>query len=358
MPAERDLLRSIGEALSGLFPDATPLLDVRPPAREGADLVAEVASSAGRLRLFIEFVASQSSGRLRDAAERLRRCQSHGRDDMWVLAAEYLSPAQQERLRNAGVAFFDLAGNAWLSGKGVLVDRRGFANPLAHTRLPRGAFSDKASLVVRSLMDSPQRRGIRNLARELALTAGYVSKVVQQLDRGGYIAKGSGGVSLRHVDALLDDWVHAYRGREPVFSATYFVAAPSAQELLARLSRSKVASTDRYALTAQAGAHLVAPHADFDRVDVYVRGEHDAEPIARQLDARPAHRGANLLIMIPYYRISAFFGCQRVQGLVVTSDLQLYLDLYDFPVRGREEAEHLYARRLAPKLRALEERPS
>jgi hypothetical protein len=30
----------------------------------------------------------------------------------------------------------------------------------------------------------------------------------------------------------------------------------------------------------------------------------------------------------------------------VVSDIQLYLDLHGYPVRGREQAEHLYDRRL------------
>lgn len=325
------------------------------PSQADPDFVAMVPSSAGRLRLLIEFLSGHGSGRLRDAAQSLHRRQPTGPDSMWVVAAEYLSPAQQEKLRSAGVSFFDLAGNAWLVGQGLLIDRRGFANPKAHVRLPRGAFSDKASLVVRSLIDSPQGRGIRDLAAELELTPGYVSKVVKQLRRSGYISDSSGGVSLRHVGELLDDWVHAYRGREPALTASFFVPASSAEELLRQLSRSEVADGERYALTGQAGGHLVAPHAEFDRVDVYVREERDARLVAEPLGARPADRGANLRIMIPYYRVSAFFECQRVQQLQVVSDLQLYLDLYDFPVRGREQAEHLYARRLAPKVSALEE---
>jgi len=347
--------RDLKTALEALFPAEELQLRIPRPSRSGPDFVAVVPSPAGRLRLLIEFMSASGSGRLRDAAEHMHRRPPSEPHSLRVLAAKYLSPAQQEWLRRAGVPFLDLAGNAWLAGERLLIDRRGFANPDAHVRLPRGAFSDKASLVVRSLVDSPQGRGIRELAGALDLSPGYVSKVVKQLDRSGYIAKGPAGVSLRHVDELLDDWVHAYRGREPAFSAGFFVLAPSAEELLGQLGRSEFAGSERYALTGQAGAHLLAPYAEFDRVDVYVREQADAELLAAQLGARPADRGANLQIMIPYYRISAFFACQRAQELRVVSDLQLYLDLYDFPVRGREQAEHLYTRRLAPKVRALAE---
>lgn len=53
---------------------------------------------------------------------------------------------------------------------------------------------------------------------------------------------------------------------------------------------------------------------------------------------------------VPYYRVSAFFGKRTVAGLWVASDVQLYLDLYDYPIRSREQAEHFYDRRLRPLL--------
>ena len=111
---------------------------------------------------------------------------------------------------------------------------------------------------------------------------------------------------------------------------------------------------DEYALTTQAGASLIVPYADFDSVDVYVHQAEVAEALARDLDAREVQRGANLRISLPYYRVSAFFDRQEAAGLSVVSDLQLYLDLYDYPLRGREQAEQLFERRLGPKLAAAE----
>jgi hypothetical protein len=50
--------------------------------------------------------------------------------------------------------------------------------------------------------------------------------------------------------------------------------------------------------------------------------------------------------MMPYYKHSVFYDSREIEGLWVVSDIQLYLDLYRHPVRGREQAEHLYARRM------------
>jgi hypothetical protein len=98
----------------------------------------------------------------------------------------------------------------------------------------------------------------------------------------------------------------------------------------------------------------VSRYAEFDALEVYVRDASMADGIAVQMGARPVSRGANLAIMVPYYRVSAFCGERRIRGLSVVSDLQLYLDLYDFPLRGREQAERIFERHLSPRLRELE----
>jgi hypothetical protein len=48
-----------------------------------------------------------------------------------------------------------------------------------------------------------------------------------------------------------------------------------------------------------------------------------------------------LVLLSPRYRHSAWYGERDVQGLKVVSDLQLVLDLWNYPVRGREQAEHV-----------------
>ena len=53
-----------------------------------------------------------------------------------------------------------------------------------------------------------------------------------------------------------------------------------------------------------------------------------------------------MFFLQPYYRHSYSFGDQKINGLWMVSDLQLYLDLYNYPIRGPEQAEFLYEMRL------------
>ena len=79
---------------------------------------------------------------------------------------------------------------------------------------------------------------------------------------------------------------------------------------------------------------------------MYVSDGEGIEFFKKELDLKDADQGANLVLMMPYYKHSVFYDSREVEGLRVVSDIQLYLDLYGYPVRGREQAEHLYDKRL------------
>ena len=71
---------------------------------------------------------------------------------------------------------------------------------------------------------------------------------------------------------------------------------------------------------------------------VYVQGT--PRPIIEVLDLTPVEFGGNLHLSSPEDE-GVMFGARQVEGVTVVSDLQLYLDLYSWPARGREQAEHL-----------------
>lgn len=206
-------------------------------------------------------------------------------------AAPFLSPAKQQILREAGVPFFDLAGNAWLSHDRFHLDRRGLANLSKESRPGRYPFADKASLVLRLFMSTREYLGIREIAEEVGLTAGYVSKVAQELDARGYLDRNQEGIAVRRATDLLQEWVYAYRKRRPSAGASYFVAAQHVDELIGRLSQTEIAGSDDYVLALHAGASLVDPYAEFDSVELHVRSLEVAEAIAAELGGRAVERG-------------------------------------------------------------------
>ena len=68
------------------------------------------------------------------------------------------------------------------------------------------------------------------------------------------------------------------------------------------------------------------------------------------MELEEARQGENVVLMLPYYKNSVFYGRQKAKDLWVVSDIQLYLDLYNYPIRGLEQAEHLFEKRLRSEI--------
>jgi hypothetical protein len=334
---------------------------MRPSERRGYDSVLQVHVSmpAGGVQLLIDVLRVGGRARLLDAVELLLLEEGmNGPGWIPVLASPYFSPSNQQLLRDRRVAFIDFAGNAWLMAKGLHIDRRGFPNNRPEERGQRDLFSDKASLVLRVLMKARVPLGVRQIAEiassqneDIQLTAGYASKVVAELERRGYAGKREGKIVLRRAEELLNDWIVSYRGRKRPSAHSYFLPARGVESLLPGVALSFDAAGVEYVFAGHAGASMVDRYADFDAIDLYVRDMEGAGEALARLGARAVERGGNVNISRPYYRVSAFFDDQVPKGQMrVASDIQLYLDLYDYPVRGREQAEHLYERRLRPLL--------
>jgi len=346
--------KELERVLREIFPEGHLSLRSSPLRGHAAVFQVDVAISGVHLHLWIELLASRSRARLRDAAELLGL---ERRDDAsWipVLASPYLSSSSQDLLREMGVAFVDFAGNAWIVAQGIHVDRRGFADPRPEQREDRDLFSDKASLVLRVLMRERAALGVRQIAEivsacddDVGLSPGYVSKVVAELERRGYAGRRAEKVVLRRPEELLSDWVVSYRRRRRPHSRGYFLPVVDAESAMPRVAKAFDAEGVAYVFSGHAGASLVDRYASFDSVDLYVKDIEAAHRVLVGAGARLVDRGANVNVSVPYYRVSAFYDPQVLPGsMKAASDIQLYLDLYDYPVRGREQAEHLYERRL------------
>jgi hypothetical protein len=138
---------------------------------------------------------------------------------------------------------------------------------------------------------------------------------------------------------LLERWSASY---DWTTNARLAVHAPigSPERFLKRLPA--YFKNIKWALTLQAGAAQLAPHAAWERIHVYVDAPTDASlrSIATQHGWSTGDDG-KLVLMRPHYRKSLWPSVQRIHGVPVVDLVQLLLDLWRYPVRGREQAEHL-----------------
>jgi hypothetical protein len=257
-----------------------------------------------------------------------------------VLLAPYLSARSREICKTEGVGYVDLVGDAYLQFGSVLVDIVGSEGRTLEKRSLRTLFSPKATRVLRTLLQqSGQPTTITKLAKECRMSPAGVYLVVDLLDMKGFVTRGKDRkVLLVEPNRLLRDWAKNWTWEKSPMSY-YFSFDKTADRIIARVSETAQRLGLEYALTGMAGASLVAPFVRYADVSFYLRS--GKEQLVREMDLRPVSSGANVVILDPYDE-GVFAGAREVRGSRVVSDVQLFVDLYNNPARGREQAEALF----------------
>jgi len=275
-----------------------------------------------------------------------RSRQDRGRHaTIWILPRG--APDVRERLRNENANFVDLTGAVRLTLPGLHIDRSDLEPPVdRHRGETRNPFSDRASRIPRLLFQSyPSDRSIQELAREAEVSLGLASYVVKALTWRELLEVRSVGrekrVRLSSLESLVLQWTAEYTWRRNR-SRTFHAPIGDVSRFLRRLP--KIIQVDQWALTLQAGASLVAPHATWDSVHIYVdvSSVEELERIGTDSGWKPDEKG-RVVLLKPYYGESFLFGSRRKDSIPVVSEIHLILDLWHHPNRGREQAEHLLA---------------
>lgn len=254
-------------------------------------------------------------------------------------------------LRSKGLSYVGLNGVVRIQGPGLLIDRTDLKVTTTPTRpVRRSAFSDRASLITRWLFAQPlgSESRISGLAEAAGVSPSVASYAAKDLERRGLVEVAARGrerwIRLVEHRRLLTQWAAEYSWRD---NTSLAVHAPigSPRRFLARMP---LPLLPRCAVTLQAGASLVLPHAPVEQIHMYidVPTPADLSHVARKLEW-PPDPGGQLLFFMPYYRRSVWDGVREREGVPVVSDLQLMLDLWNHPIRGREQAELLLEKHLA-----------
>jgi hypothetical protein len=315
------------------------------------DFMARADIDGREIELIIEVKERPHLVDLRLAADQMK--QYAGPAQIPVVAAHFMGPNRRALLREMGIGYIDMAGNVYLRAPGVLIEREGKRNPFGYGREGLNPYSDKASIILRVLMDEPGRHWkIREMARVGDINPGWISRVVDSLVERGLIEfNRQSGVALLRGEDMLKEWADIYDWHRNRFYY-YYCHALDFRVVLERIGKLDLGKDRIIALGFQAGAYVVSPYSTFNQVHVLIDGtsfDSIRPGIERQLGLEPRREGANLILVRPYYRYSALFGARKIGSWWVVSDVQLYLDLNRYPLRGREQAEHLLEKVIRPR---------
>lgn len=202
-------------------------------------------------------------------------------------------------------------------------------------------FASKAIDVIRALLVRyPKTWTMRDLAKESSVSLGQVFKVSKALinERLAIRSSARSGLRLMEPFSLLKRWaaINNFTAR------TRFIEYYSSEEDSSKFfERFKGKKGPEYALTGLAGALLVAPFVRPTNVHIYVKTEEDAKSWAKLLGLMPVEENGNVKFAIAKSK-GVFYGASKINGVKVVSDVQLYVDLLNYPARGEEAASEVY----------------
>jgi hypothetical protein len=321
---------------------------IRRPRGRAIDLVVELAGAA--FRPFAVAVGLCANPRLASVSHAAERVAAYA-DEIGaipVVGLPHVGRRVREALMRRKVGFISLDGSMSVRGPDLLIERE-VAARASPWRQHVSLFSDKSSLVLRYLFERPiVQLHVRDLSRELDVSPGLVSRVLERLRKDGFLVEEADAARLVERDLLLDEWKELYRrraGRQG--ERRFYMHVRDIEDVFSRLADHPIAAGPRWALSFQAGASLVRPFAFFSEVHLLVSPdgwERNVSELAESLELEPARRESNVVMVEPYYRYSWDYGVRSLQGIPVASDLQIYLDLSVYPRRGAEQAEFIRAR--------------
>ncbi len=208
----------------------------------------------------------------------------------------------------------------------------------------KSLFHDKSTLILRLLLAEPGKKWVtRELAGRAGVSLGLVSRVLSLLESGGYLLRTGRGAKayseLVKRDGLLETWVEHY---DFSLNRTELFYMPGKNTLNPIVSFFKANGLqESYALTLHTGANLITSQVLTENIYLYLQHPEFDGIILRMADRlgwKKLARGGNISISYPYYRNSAFHEKRTIKGMKAVSNLQLFLDLYNFHPRGREHA--------------------
>lgn len=341
-------MKSVNISIESLVAELAVLPGVQVERTQEADLLQVCVAGAKVLLRVVE----RANGFPRDvqAAVLPRRAQL-APEEILLVVAPSLTTASRQWLQAQGVGYFDQNGHLFLQAKGIYILREPIAAKVQPSRSSEpDIFQGKAACVLHALLQSPRQAWhVTELAQEAKVAAGTALKVCETLEKMLWMERsGRGPLSIRKLtapDALLDAWAAKHRLKDYGIQR-YYRWSGSLEELALALGESLEQKGIPYAATLTLGAlHRASYLSDLNELAFLLPAQADLRALVAEHKLQTAEEGANVLFLRTKTD-GAFLYRQRCEGLWVASDVQLYLDLWASPGRGKEQAAHLRRERL------------
>ena len=256
-----------------------------------------------------------------------------------ILVAPYISERTAQICEDNGIGYFDYAGNCWFVGHSIYLSEKGNKNPRPKEQRSVSIFERGAvvsSCILRELFaDVTKTWKLKYLSEKVNCSIGQVSKLMKVLVENAWVEKFTDGYKVIDPESLLLEWSKDYGKKEITSYACYSLDNISVIEK--RLKKLKIDTGIDSFLTGLSGGVRYTPVVRYNKVHVYIAPA-DIQEAIRYLDMKEVNSGSNVVIF-PLENGSYTKDYRVIDGSVVVSPLQIYLDCMQIKGRGEEMAE-------------------
>ena len=345
MPLEREILEKVPSLIRKNIPTFKIKKVVRQPIIKGIvpDMVIDVEVAGKRKKLVIEVKARGFPLQIFQSIPILLKAASELRNSYPIFISDFISKRGASICKENNIGYIDLAGNCYLGLKEVYIEKVGEEQVKRTRGILKKIFSPKSTRIIRALLEEPKRLWrIKELFQTVEVALGYTHEVINKLLQEGYIIRDEKKrIHLSRPSELLNDWADQYR-ISPESIHSYYSSIKNPQKLMKKIVNTLKNRTP-YCFTLHAGASLVAPFMRFNDVHFYYLGE--LEKVTQQLELEEIEFGGTVHLIEPYDE-GVFYRKQTIEGKDVICNTQLYLDLNQYPTRGKEQAKFLRKQRV------------
>ena len=206
-------------------------------------------------------------------------------------------------------------------------------------RKVKNIFEPKASRVLRCFLSSPGKTwSIREIVNEVHVSVGFTHAVTTSLLEMDYIIQNeTNRLEIVNPIRFLERWANFHQYNYKNKFIEYYTFDREIELIINKLRNIPL----ECALPTLSGAYLVSPYVRPVVLEFYVKNENTAQEIANELNFKPTPKDGNVRLALPYDS-GVFYKTQLVENVKVVSNIQLYVDLINYPSRGEEAAKNIY----------------
>lgn len=278
--------------------------------------------------------------------------QLHDCDGVKMLGATSLTQETRAVLREQGISYWDLSGSVYLNlpNDYYFIDKPPLPQP-REGREPKKVFKGSTAQVIHTVLLDPKRLWkVTELAKEAGVSAYTSQKVLEYLEAQLWLKKeGRGPQTIRRLTQpgkLLDAWADAY-DPDHYRLLKFYKYSKTEEEQIKNLESLMKEAKSPWALTLEHGVKEYAPFINRlpSALTALVSAKGGWSRRATEEGFKSVSSGENFRLLVSKTD-TPLLGRQQFGLKWVASPIQLYLDLFSWPQRGKEQAEHLREKRI------------